>query len=151
MIQKRSCSLSTKVNWNFYAMIKIRIIMINNANIFTIYESLYDSKTPWTFNRQFTKTKLKFWGKLAAHKLSEHYFWQNWLKFYEKKDLSVRMRIMYNVKHRYPIRLKFGDKFLTSLTKLMLEAKGSICSTIRENLLLYCWHLLSLSLFNIYL
>ena len=34
--------------------------------------------------------------------------------------------------------LKFGDAFLTSLTKLVLEAKASICSTINENLLLYC-------------
>ena len=47
------------------------------------------------------------------------------------------MRVMYNVKHRYAIRLKFGDKFLTSLTSLVLEAKASICSTIKENLLLY--------------
>ena len=40
MIQKRSCTLSTKVNWNFYDTKKIRPIMINNVNIFTIYESL---------------------------------------------------------------------------------------------------------------
>ena len=35
------------------------------------------------------------------------------------------MRIICNVKHRYAIRLKLGDKFLTSLTS-------------KENLLLYC-------------
>ena len=40
MIQKRSCILSTKVNWNFHGMIKIHLIMINNVNIFTMYESL---------------------------------------------------------------------------------------------------------------
>ena len=48
------------------------------------------------------------------------------------------MRIIYNVKHRYVIRMKFGDKFLTFLTNLVLETKASICSTIKENLLLYC-------------
>ena len=53
-------------------------------------------------------------------------------------DLSIRMRVIYDVKYSYAILLKFGDKFLTSLTKLVLEAKASICSTIKENLLLYC-------------
>ena len=45
---------------------------------------------------------------------------------------------MYNVKHRYATRLKFEDKFLTSLTKLVLKTKFSICSIIKENLLLFC-------------
>ena len=47
------------------------------------------------------------------------------------------MRIIYNVEHLYVIRSKFGDKFLSSLTKLVLEAKASICFTIKKNLLLY--------------
>ena len=50
----------------------------------------------------------------------------------------MRMRIIYNVKRRFAIRLKFGDKFLTSLTRLVLQVKASICSTIKENLLVYC-------------
>ena len=53
-------------------------------------------------------------------------------------DPPIRMRIIYNITHHYAIRLKFGDKFLTSLTKLLLEAKAIICSTIKENRLLYC-------------
>ena len=53
-------------------------------------------------------------------------------------DLPYRMGIICNVKHCYAIRLNSGDKFLTSLTKLVLEAKASVCSTIKENLLLYC-------------
>ena len=68
----------------------------------------------------------------------EHYFWQNSLKFYDKMDLSIRMRVIYNLKHRCAICLKFGDKSLLFLTKLVLEAKASICSTINENLFLYC-------------
>ena len=43
-----------------------------------------------------------------------------------------------NVEHCYGIRLKFGGKFLTFLTKLVLKGKASICSTIKENLLFYC-------------
>ena len=40
-----------------------------------------------------------------------------------KMDLSIQMRITYNVKHHYVSRLKFGGKFLTFLTKLALEEK----------------------------
>ena len=50
--------------------------------------------------------------------------------------LPIQMRIIFTLKHRSAICLKFG-KFLTSLTKLVLEAKASICSTIKENLFLY--------------
>ena len=48
------------------------------------------------------------------------------------------MIVIYNVKHRFAICLKFGDKFLASLSKLVFEAKARIYSTTEENLLLYC-------------
>ena len=48
------------------------------------------------------------------------------------------MRIIYNVNFCYAILLKSGDNFLASLTKYVLEAKASICSIIKENVLLYC-------------
>ena len=64
-------------------------------------------------------------------------------------DLSIRMRIIYNVKYRYVILLKFGGKLLTFLTKLVLEGKASICSTAKEINYFYIVvsfrHLLSLS------
>ena len=49
----------------------------------------------------------------------------------------MRMTITYSTKHRNAICLKFGYKVLTSLTKLVLQAKASICSTINENLILH--------------
>ena len=69
------------------------------------------------------------------HKLFEHDCRKK-SKVYDKIDaITVRIRITYNVKHRYAIRLKFGEIFVTSQTKLVLEAKASIFATIKENLL----------------
>ena len=53
-------------------------------------------------------------------------------------DLPIQIRIIYNVKHLHVIRLKFGDRCLTFLSKLVLEGKASISSTVQENLVLYC-------------
>ena len=53
------------------------------------------------------------------------------------------MKFFFNGKYRYIICLKFGDKFLTSLTKLRLEAKATIFSTMKENRLLYCRKLMA--------
>ena len=52
---------------------------------------------------------------------------------------------MYNVKHRYVIRLKLGDKFLTFLTNLVVKEKSSIYSAIKEYLLLQCRKFLAFS------
>lgn len=59
MIEKRSRSLSTKVNSNFYDMVKVCLIMINNVNI--IYESLIENvmKTLPTIYQKETKSSGK--------------------------------------------------------------------------------------------
>ena len=46
-------------------------------------------------------------------------------------NLSIQIRIIYKLRHRYATPLKFGDKFLTFLTKLVLEGKLSISSTMK--------------------
>ena len=43
------------------------------------------------------------------------------------------MSVIHNVKYHYAIPLKFGDKSLPSLTKLVLKVKPSICSTIKKS------------------
>ena len=43
MIHKRSCSLSTKVNRDFYEMVIIRGIVIQYFDIFTVYKTLFQN------------------------------------------------------------------------------------------------------------
>ena len=52
-------------------------------------------------------------------------------------DLTVRMAVFDDLKHRHAICLKFGDRFFTSLTMLGIQAKASIRSTIEESLPIY--------------
>ena len=48
------------------------------------------------------------------------------------------MGIFDNVKYRHAICLRVGDRFVASLTMLVLESKASICLKIKENLVLNC-------------
>ena len=52
-------------------------------------------------------------------------------------DPPFLVRIIRNVKHSYAARLKFGDKVFPQ-TKIIFDAKPSVCSTIKDNLVLFC-------------
>ena len=57
--------------------------------------------------------------------------------------LTICKRILNNVKPLDAIYEKFVDKFFTSLTVLGLKSKGSVSSTTKEKLFLYCRKLLA--------
>ena len=52
-------------------------------------------------------------------------------------DLTIQTRMFNNVNHR-EVCLKLGYTCFTTLAMLELETKAIICSTIKENLILYC-------------
>ena len=61
-------------------------------------------------------------------------------------DLTIQIRIFNNVKYRQAFCLRFGDRSFTSLAMLGFEAKTSIFSRNKENLILIVvsfWWLLS--------
>ena len=47
-------------------------------------------------------------------------------------DLPNPMKILYNLRYLHAICFKFGETFLTSITKSVLEAKASIFSKIKK-------------------
>ena len=67
----------------------------------------------------------------------------NYSEFSDKMDLTIRMAIFDNAKHRHAICLKSGDRFFNSPIMLGLQGKTSVFSTIKENPPLYCRKLLA--------
>ena len=64
-------------------------------------------------------------------------FWWSWWEFNSKIDVTVQMRIFYNVNRLHAIFFQFEERLFISLAMLGLEAKARICSTIAKNLILY--------------
>ena len=128
-------------------MVKIRVIIIQNVNVFAIYETLFQGVLKILPTTSQNKTKMLGKKKKCLHKkwkiistiyeLLEYNFWWNCLEFIDKMDLTIQMRIFYNVKHFYTIFFEFGDRLFTSLTTLGFEMKASIFSVIEENLILH--------------
>ena len=56
MNHKRLCSLGTKVNQDFYDMIKTRVVVISNFDVFTTYDSLFQNKILTIIYQSKTKT-----------------------------------------------------------------------------------------------
>ena len=137
---ERSCSLRT----NVYEMVKIRVIIIQNVNVFAIYGTVFQGVLkilPITYQN---KTKMpgknkkclyKKWKIISTiYELLECNFWWNCLEFIDKMDLTIQMRIFCNVKHFYTFFFEFGDRLFTSLTMLGFETKANIFSVVDENL-----------------
>ena len=69
-------------------------------------------------------------------KLLEYNFQWKCSQFRNKLGLSIQMKVSNNAKHRNAVCLKVGDRL--KFEDKSLEAKASICSTIKENLILHC-------------
>ena len=114
-------------------MVKIRVTIISNVNIFTIYETLFENVItilPIVGNAWF---KYKKWQIISAiYKLSEYNFWWNCLEFSNKMDLTIQMTTFNNIKRRHTIYLNFSDRFFTSQTMLAINVEANICSTIKR-------------------
>ena len=57
--------------------------------------------------------------------------------FHDTVEILYGIRVMYNVNHRFAIRLKFDDKFVISLTKLLLKAKANVSALQSKKIYFY--------------
>ena len=115
-------------------MVKICDIIIGSLKIFLPYmklKCLQKIGSVWFIYKKWLVIS-------AIHKLFQYNFWWNFLEFRDIMDLTVDMKVFYNIKHCHSISLKFGGTFFTSLPVLGCEAKATICSAIRESLILSC-------------
>lgn len=107
MIQKRSCSSSTKVDGHFHDTIKVLAITIKNVNIFIIYV-IFQSVAIFLLVfyldcAWFIYKKLQV--QSTIHELFGYNFLWNFLGFSNKLGLTIQMRIF-----SYLSCLKFGER-----------------------------------------
>ena len=133
---------TTSSFWRFGCWLGTYFTPFSNASkAKKLKSTIYDSK-------EIVQISTKFITFLQHLKTSIHsnikceYFYHIWnfiipkrrktfAKFSDDMDNTIRIKTFDNVKHC----LKFRDIFFTSLTNLALVA--NICSTIKENILLY--------------
>ena len=123
-------------------MVKIRVVIIQNVNIFAIYEILFENVITILPTTYQNKTKMpekigsawflyKKWQVIAIiYKLFLYNFWWNCLKFSDKMDLTIQLKVFNNVKHGHIICSKFGDNFFTFGTILGCGAKAIKISSL---------------------